>query len=290
MSIGPTAWIGLVAAILALLSLDLLAFRGREPSLRASLLFSAVYLGAGLAFTAVLWQWLGADAASAYLAGYVLEKSLSLDNIFVFTLVFAAFPLPVAQRRRILFWGVIGAITFRAVFIAAGAAVLDAAHWVVYLFGAFLVATAVKLARHGGVAFDAERSRVVRTVRRLAPRLATPALLALAAIETADVIFALDSIPAIFAVTREPFLVFAANAFAILGLRSLYFLLADSVRRFRFLNPALALLLGLAGLKLVASAFVKVPVGLTLAAIVLVLGAAIVASVLHRGAIGPETA
>ncbi|HEY6960583.1 MAG TPA: hypothetical protein VI408_01700 [Gaiellaceae bacterium] len=278
MPIGPTAWIGLVAAILALLALDLVAFRGREPSVRASLAFSALYVGAGLAFAGVLWRWLGSAAATAYLSGYVLEKSLSLDNIFVFTLVFAAFPLPLAQRRRILFWGVIGAIAFRAAFIAAGAAVLDAAHWVIYLFGAFLVATAVKLARHGGVAFDAERSRVVRAVRRAVPRLATPALLALAAIETADVIFALDSIPAIFAVTREPFLVFAANAFAILGLRSLYFLLADSVRRFRYLNPALALLLGLAGAKLVAIGFEKVPVGVTLTAIVLVLGTAIAAS------------
>jgi len=283
--IGVEAWLALVAFLLVLLSLDLIAFRGgREPSLAASVAFSAFYIALGVGFAGVVWGWQGGEAASAYLAGYVLEKSLSLDNVFVFTLIFAAFPLPLARRRRVLFWGVIGAIAFRAAFIAAGAALLDAAHWVIYLFGAFLVATAVKLARHGGVTFDAERSRIVRAVRRWAPRLATPAVLALVAIETADVVFALDSIPAIFAVTREPFLVFAANAFAILGLRSLYFLLADSMTRFRYLDRALAVLLGLAGAKLIASAFVKIPVTVTLAGIVAVLGAGVLASVLRAPA------
>ena len=280
-------WVALVAFLVALLAVDLAAFRsGREPTLRSSLAFSAFYVAVGLAFAAVVWIWQGATPAGAYLSGYVLEKSLSLDNIFVFTLIFAAFPIPLAQRRRVLYWGVLGAIAFRAAFIAAGAALLDAAHWTIYLFGAFLLATAVKLVRHGGVAFDAQKSRAVAAVRRVAPRFATPAVLALVAIETADVIFALDSIPAIFAVTSDPFLVFAANGFAILGLRSLYFLLADSMQRFRYLDRALALLLAVAGAKLIASGFVHVPVWVTLGAIVAILGAAVGASLLRSEDLG----
>ena len=228
--------------------------------------------------------------------GYLIELSLSVDNVFVFALIFAAFAVPAAYQHRLLFWGILGAIVFRAVFIAAGTAILAAAHWVIYLLGVLLVVTGIRLARSRGHAVDPSRNPVLRLFRRVVPtaddyrgaafvvreggrRLATPLLAVLVAVETTDIMFALDSIPAVFAVTTDPFIVFSSNLFAILGLRSLYFLLAGLLDRFVYLKIGLAALLVFAGVKiLVGVVHVEIPIAASLGVIVLILGTAIGAS------------
>jgi tellurite resistance protein TerC len=280
-----------------------------EPTVREAALFSGLYVAVGLGFAGVLLWWQGGATAGEYLSGYLIEKSLSLDNVFVFTLVFSTFAIPAAYQHRVLFWGVLGAIAMRAGFIAGGVVLLDAVHWIVYVFGGFLVITGVRMARHRTVALDVERNPAIRLVRRVLPvtaelagprfvlrregrLVATPLLLALVAVEAADVVFAIDSIPAIFAVTRDTFVVFTANALAILGLRSLYFLLATTIPRFAYLQLGLSVLLVLAGVKLVASGWVKVPPHLSVSAIALVIGTAVGASLLkeRRGRAEPRPA
>src|SRR3712207_5931875 len=235
--------------------------------MREAAAWSGVWVTLGLAFGGLVWAWKGGTAAGEYLAGYLIEKSLSVDNIFVFALIFAYFAVPAAYQHRVLFWGVLGAIFFRAIFIAAGAALLSTFHWIIYVFGAFLVLTGIKMARHQGDGVHPERNPALRLLRRFLPltgeyhgqrflvrldgRLwATPLLAVLVVVETTDVIFAVDSIPAIFAITRDPFLVFTSNAFAILGLRSLYFALAGLMDKFHYLKVALAVLLGVVGGKI----------------------------------------
>ena len=296
--LGP--WGLLVAALVALLALDLVVFqRGAEEiSLRRAAWLSAFWLVVGLGFTGVVAATAGSAAAGEYVAGYLIERSLSVDNVFVFALLFAAFAIPSALQMRVLFWGVIMAIVMRAAFIAAGAALLDAAHWVIYLFGAFLVYTAVKLLRHSGVEVHPERNPVLRLVGRLMPvtdafhgrrvfvrvagrRRATPLLAALVAVATTDLVFALDSIPAIFAVTDDAYIVFASNAFAVLGLVPLYFLLRGSLDRFRYLDTGLAAVLGFVGVKMLLSDVYHVPIALSLAVITAVLAIAIGVSLHH---------
>jgi tellurite resistance protein TerC len=265
-------WAAFLGAVIVLLLLDLLVFHreAHRVTTREASLASAFWVGLGVAFVGVVWAWLGGEAAQNYLTGYLIEKSLSVDNLFVFVVIFNYFNVPNQYQHRVLFYGVLGAFVFRGLFIALGAALLARFSWVAFLFGAFLLYTAVKLAQHEAVDVEPKDNPVLRVVRRFLPvtdrfhgqrlfvrtgaagRLAaTPLFAVLIVIETTDVVFAVDSIPAIFAVTRDPFIVFSSNAMALLGLRALYFLLADLVARFRYLDTALALILGIVGLKLI---------------------------------------
>jgi tellurite resistance protein TerC len=290
-------WVLLAVIVGGMLALDLLVLHRRAEVIpfRQAAFWSAVWVSLALAFGAYVAVTQGSTAGGEYLAGYLIELSLSVDNVFVFALVFAAFAVPAAYQHRLLFWGILGAIVFRGIFIAAGAAVLDAAHWVIYLLGALLVITGIRLARSKGHAVDPSRNPVLRVFRRLVPMtddyrgaafvvrehgrlIATPLLAVLVVVETTDIMFAIDSIPAVFAVTTDPFIVFSSNLFAILGLRSLYFLLAGLLDRFIYLKTGLAILLVFAGVKILTSGFIEIPIGVALLVIVVVLGTAIGAS------------
>jgi tellurite resistance protein TerC len=297
MDVPVWAWAAVAAVIAAMLLLDLFVFHrnAHEVSMREAAVSSAVWVALGVAFGGVIWAWAGGDRAGEYYAGYLIEKSLSVDNIFVFALLFSFFAVPAAYQHRLLFWGVLGALVFRAIFIAAGAALLENFHWVIYVFGAFLVWTGVKMARHGDQEVHPERNPMLRLLRRVMPvtdsyegtrffvrragrTLATPLFAVLVAIETTDVLFAVDSIPAIFAVTDEPFLVFTSNAFAILGLRALYFLLAGMIDRFVYLKYGLAAILVFVGVKMLVVDVWHVPIALSLAVIAAVLALSVALS------------
>jgi tellurite resistance protein TerC len=290
-------WAAFGVLVAALLSIDLLAFgrRGEEVPLRRAAAWSVGWTLLGLGFGGLLWLWQDEKIAGEYLAGFVIEKSLSIDNLFVFALIFTYFAVPPAYQRRAIFWGIVGAIVLRAVFILAGAALLDAFHYTIYLFGAFLVFTGMRMARHRQAEIHPERNPLLRLSARVLPlttlyhgdrltvrdngrRVATPMLAALASVATFDVVFAVDSIPAIFAVTRETFLVFAANAFSLLGLSALYFLLAGMIERFRYLNVGLAVVLVFVGAKMMLADVYEIPVYASLGVIVATLAAAVAAS------------
>jgi tellurite resistance protein TerC len=297
MDVPIWAWAATVAVIVSMLLLDLFVFHrhAHEVSMREAAVTSAVWITLGLSFAGVVALVWGGTAAGEYLAGYLIEKSLSVDNIFVFALLLSYFAVPKENQHRVLFWGVLGALVFRAIFIAAGATLLETFSWTIYVFGAFLVLTGVKMARHDGGEVHPDRNPVLRAVRRLVPltpeyhgqrffvkdgarRLATPMLAVLVAIETTDVLFAVDSIPAIFAVTDEPFLVFTSNAFAILGLRALYFLLAGMMSRFVYLKLGLAAVLVFVGAKMLAAGVYHLPVWVSLLVIAGILATSVVAS------------
>ena len=297
MDVPLWAWFAVVALILGALALDLFVFHrnAHEISMREAAITSSIWVTLGLAFGVVVTVVWGGTAGGEYLAGYLIEKSLSVDNIFVFALLLSYFAVPAAYQHRVLFWGVLGALVFRAIFIAAGAALLESFHWTIYVFGAFLVFTGVKMARHSGTEVHPERNPVLKTMRRIVPmtteyqgykffvkqgakRFATPMLAVLVAVETTDILFAVDSIPAIFAVTDEPFLVFTSNAFAILGLRALYFMLAGMMNRFVFLKIGLAAVLVFVGAKMLLEKWLHVPVWASLLAIACVLATSVLAS------------
>jgi tellurite resistance protein TerC len=290
-------WVLLAVTVGGMLALDLLVLHRRAEVVpfRQAALWSTVWVSLALGFGVYVAATQGSTAGGEYLAGYLIELSLSVDNVFVFALVFAAFAVPAAYQHRLLFWGILGAIVFRGIFIAAGTAVLDAAHWVIYLLGVLLVVTGLRLARSKGHAVDPARNPVLRVFRRVVPMtddyrgaafvvreggqlLATPLLAVLLVVETTDVMFAIDSIPAVFAVTTDPFIVFSSNLFAILGLRSLYFLLAGLLDRFVYLKTGLAVLLAFAGVKILVSGFIEIPIGVALLVIIVVLGTAVGAS------------
>ena len=297
MSVDLWIWAIFLGAIAFFLLLDLFVFH-REAhvvSMREAATWSVVWIALGLAFGAFVWFWFGPTAAGEYLAGYLIEKSLSVDNVFVFALIFSYFAVPAAYQHRVLFWGVVGAILMRAAFIAAGAALLETFHWIIYVFGALLVVTGVRMASRSHDEVHPERNPLLRLARRFIPMLseyrgqrffvreggklwATPLLAVLIVVETTDVIFAIDSIPAIFAVTQEPFLVFTSNAFAILGLRALYFLLAGMMHRFVYLKYGLAGILVFVGAKMLLSDVYKVPIWISLAVIAILVGASVIAS------------
>jgi tellurite resistance protein TerC len=267
-------WAVFLAGVAALLLFDLVAFGRGEIPVRRALWWSVGWTVLGLAFTGVVWAWRGAELGQAYLAGLVVEKSLSLDNLFVFAVLFSALAVPAAERRLILLAGIAGAIVLRGLFILAGAALLDAFHFTIYVLGVFLIVTGVRMAFHRHDASELEHSRIRRSVERVLP--ATSAAFVL--VMVFDVIFALDSIPAIFAITRDTFVVFAANAFSLLGLGALYWVLADAIGRFRYLNVGLAAVLVFVGAKMAASDHLHLPVWLSLLTIVAILGTAIFAS------------
>jgi tellurite resistance protein TerC len=296
----PTSWLVFSVAVLGLLALDLGVFHRRPHavSLREAGAWTAVWIALAGVFGVFVYLTLGSQRALEYTAAYLVEKSLSVDNLFVFVAVFGAFAVPPQLQHRVLFWGVIGALVLRAVFIGVGAVLLEHFHAIIYVFGAILLLTAYRLLREKpGHEAHPQNSAAYRLFQRFIPStrdyhgnhmvvrengrlLATPLLAVLVVVEVSDVIFAVDSIPAVFAVTEDPFIVYTSNVFAILGLRSLYFLLADVVHRFRFLKLGLVGILTFVGVKMLIADFVKVPIVLSLAFIALTLVLAIVASLL----------
>jgi tellurite resistance protein TerC len=290
-------WALVGLGIVAALMVDLLVLHkdAHVVSMREAAFTSAGWVSIGLLFGVGIWAFAGAEYAGQYYAGYLIEKSLSVDNVFIFALLFSYFAVPPKYQHRVLFWGVVGALVMRAGFIAAGVALLESFHWVIYVFGALLLFTGVKMLRSDGHSVDPARNPVLRLMRRWVPmtdeydgqkfftrinarRVATPMLAVLIVIETTDVVFAIDSIPAIFAVTTEPFIVFTSNAFAILGLRALYFLLAGMMGRFVHLKTGLAAILLFVGAKMLLTDIWHVPIALSLFVIATILTVAIVAS------------
>ena len=296
---SPALWFGFIAFVLAMLAIDLGVFhrKAHEVSLKEAGAWSAVWVALALAFNAGVYAWFGPERALEFTTGYLIEKALAVDNIFVFVVIFSAFAIPTIYQHRILFWGVLGALVMRAAFILVGGAMLQRFHWTLYLFGAILAITGVKLLFQRHQELHPERNPLVRAFQRLFPvthelegdrftvvragrRYATPLLLALVAVEVTDLVFAVDSIPAIFAVTRDPFIVFTSNIFAILGLRSLYFLLAGVITRFVYLKVGLALVLVFVGAKMMLVDVYKVPIGASLGVIAALLGLSVIASLL----------
>jgi len=289
-------WIAFSVVVLACLAIDLLAHRGGHGlSRKSAIVWSVIWVAVSLAFAGFVAVRNGAGPAQDFVSAYLMEKSLSIDNLFVFMVVFARLQIPATEQHRVLFWGIVGALVCRAVFIAGGAAVLERWHGIIYLLGAFLILTGLKLIR-GTVEREGE-SRVLGFLRRHLPlsstlhghhfitreggrRIATPLLLALLTIEVTDVMFAVDSVPAVFSISEDPFIVYSSNVFAILGMRALYLVLADLLRDLRYLHFGLAAILVLAGAKMLISGWVHVPPLVSLGSIVAILAAAIIPSVL----------
>ncbi|MFI7575817.1 TerC family protein [Micromonospora sp. NPDC049497] len=290
------AWVALTVAIALMLAVDLFLHRDNHViGFREAAVWSAIWIAAGLAFGVLLWLWQGDEAAGAYYAGYLIEKALSVDNVFVFALIFTYFAVPPAYQHKVLFWGVVGALLFRLVFIFVGAELLETFFWTAYVFGAFLLYTGWKMAFQHDQEIHPDRNLVVRAVRRIVPtdaryhgerffvridgkRVATLLFVVLIAVEATDLIFAVDSVAAVLAITTSTFIVWTANAFAVLGLRSLYFCLAGLLRRFTKLHYGLAFLFAFAGVKLILSETPvgKLPIPVTLGVIVATLAASIV--------------
>ena len=290
-------WIGFNLFILGMLALDLGVFhrKAHVVSVREAGAWSAVWVTLALAFNAGVWHFLGRQKGLEFLTGYLIEKSLSIDNVFVIALIFSYFAVPPEYQHRVLFWGILGALAMRAAFIAAGTALIANFHWILYVFGAFLVVTGIKMALAPDRGLEPDRNPVLRLVRRLLPvtdryhgqrffvrdagrLVATPLFLVLVLVETTDLIFAVDSIPAIFAVTSDPFLVYTSNVFAILGLRSLYFLLAGVMQELAYLKLGLAAILVFVGTKMTIAGWYKVPAGVSLAVVAGILALAVGAS------------
>jgi tellurite resistance protein TerC len=305
---SPWHWAGFLALVVVLLAIDLVFVHRKDEviSTRSALRWTAVFAALALAFDGwIAWRF-GAGKALEFVTGYLIEESLSVDNLFVFILIFNAFAVPAVYQHRVLFWGILTAIVLRAGMILGGTALLARFGWLIYLFGAFLVVTGVRLAlRRAGEEPHPEQSWAFRTLRKLLPAtseyhgrafvvrqagrwLATPLLLALLMIEVSDVVFALDSIPAIFGVTLDPFIVFTSNIFAILGLRSLFFAVARLMDRFAYLEKGLSAVLVFIGAKMLASRWVHLPALASLGVVVLLLGGAIALSLRRARADIPE--
>ncbi|TPW14149.1 MAG: putative TerC family integral membrane protein [Acidimicrobiaceae bacterium] len=299
LDVPPGAWIGLLAVIVAMLAIDL--YRHREahaPTAREAATESIIWVTCGLAFAVVIAITFGGDAFGEYISGYLIEKSLSVDNVFVWSMLFTTLSIPVKYQHRVLFWGIFGALALRAIFIVLGSALIARFWWLLLVFGVFLVYTGAKIIRHRADEGEEEATRGLGLLRKIMPvtddldgqkfitrlggkRAATPLLAALFVVEITDIIFAVDSVPAILAVSNEPFLVFASNAFAILGLRAMYFLLANAKERFHYLSHALGGILIFVGLKMAISHWYHMNTYVSLAIIVTMLIAAIVFSQRH---------
>jgi len=295
--VAPWQWAAFVALVAVLLLVDVLLVHrtAHVVTFKEAAVESAVWITIGTSFTLVILAWQGGQAGGEYLAGYLIEKSLSIDNVFVWAVILSYFKVPAQFQFRVLFWGIFGALVLRAIFIFAGVALIERFDFVLYLFGALLLYSAFKIARHQEAEVDPEHSLVLRAVRKVVPttdnydgqkmftrengkRLATPLFAVLVMIESTDVVFAVDSIPAILAVSREPFIVFSSNAFAILGLRALYFCLAGMAGRFRYLNIGLGVILAFVGVKMLIAELYHFPTYASLGVIAVVLTVAIVAS------------
>ena len=277
------AWLGFHALVFLMLAVDLGIFNRRQhaPSFREAAIWSGVWIGLALAFTGLVFHWEGPLKGTEWFTGYILEKSLSVDYLFVFVMLFAAFQVEMKNQHRILYWGILGALIMRAVMILAGTALLNRFEWMMYVFGAFLVYTGLKMFRvQDEEAKDPTKNALVRLFRKVVPfdpegghqhflvrknhrTYATPMLLVLITVEVTDLVFAVDSIPAVLAVTRDPFVVYTSNIFAILGLRSLYFLLAKMMDRFHRLKLGLAVILTFVGIKMCVAHWLKTSLGLS---------------------------
>ena len=297
MNVPFWGWVGVLGVILIMLAVDLVAHRHAHViKVREAAVWSAVWVALGVGFGVLIWGVYGADLGQQYFAGYLIEKSLAVDNVFVWAIIFTFFAVPREVQHRVLFLGVLGALVFRGAFIAAGAVLIENFAWILYVFAAFLIYTGYRMLRQRNTHIDPNSSRVLALFRRYVPMtdayhgqrflirrdgvlLATPLLAVLILVEVTDIVFAVDSIPAIFAITDEPFLVFTANAFAILGLRAMYFLLADLIHRFVYLKVGLAFVLMWVGVKMLLKVDVLyIPTTVSLAVIVAILTVSVVAS------------
>jgi tellurite resistance protein TerC len=291
-------WVAFIAFVSVLLVGDLLLVHRRPhvPTTKEAAIESAVWIGIGVAFTGFMWWWHGQQAAGEYISGYLIEKSLSVDNVFVWSLIMSFFAVPRAYQFRVLFWGVFGALVLRFAFIFAGVELINRFEWLLFVFGAFLLFTAFRIARGGSEEVHPDQNPMLKLVRKVVPStneyngqkmfirkngklLATPLFAVLIVIESSDVVFAVDSIPAILAVSREQFIVFSSNVFAILGLRALYFLLADLRERFTYLQQGLAVILAFVGIKMIIAEWYHIPTFASLAFIAVVLGVSIWVSI-----------
>ncbi|MFH0931813.1 MAG: TerC family protein [Candidatus Zixiibacteriota bacterium] len=293
-------WIIFNVFVFVMLALDLGVFHRKAHviKIKEALVWCSVWIALALLFNLGVYFWLGSEKALEFLAGYLTEKSLSVDNIFVFLLIFTYFRVPPLYQHKVLFWGILGALVMRAIFIATGIALIQKFHWIIYIFGAFLILTGVKMALQKDKKIHPERNPVLRLFRRFMPvtesyegdkffvkisrrYLATPLFVVLLVVETTDVIFAVDSIPAIFAITLDPFIVYTSNVFAILGLRALYFALAGIMLLFHYLHYGLSVILVFLGVKMLIADIYKIPVGISLAVIAGILFLSVITSVVR---------
>ncbi|PWA10458.1 TerC family protein [Flavobacterium laiguense] len=294
-------WIGFNVFVLLMLALDLGVFnrKAHEISIKEAMIWTGVWVTLAMCFNVLIYYWQGEVKALEFFTGYVIEKALSVDNIFVFVLIFSYFKIPAIHQHKILFWGIIGALIMRAAFIFAGVALLEKFHWTIYVFGAILIYTGFKMLTQKETIIEPEKNPLIKLFRRIMPvtsdlhggkffvkqdgkRFATPLFLVLVLIETTDLIFAADSIPAILAITQDHFIVYTSNVFAILGLRSLYFALAGMMDKFRYLSKGLALILIFVGLKMLLVDFYKLPIQIALLVIVVILILSIAASLMSN--------
>ncbi len=297
-SVPLWAWLAFLAFVAAMLFLDLAVFHRKVHviKLREAAKLSAMWVSLALGFGVIVWLWRGPNSALEYFTGYLLEESLSVDNLFIFLVIFRYFSLPQRLYHYALVWGILGAVILRGAMILAGAALIGIFHWILYVFGALLILTAVKLATQSEEGVDPANNMFVRAARwffPVSPHYAgtrflakgrggtmaiTPLLLVILALESTDVVFAVDSIPAIFAITRDPFIVFTSNIFAILGLRAIFFLLVGVIHRFSYLRFGLALVLGFIGTKMLLESWIHVPVHVSLGVVALILSCSILLS------------
>ena len=306
METQTVAWVVFNVLVLSALALDLIVFHRRPHALgiKEALAWVALWVSLAAGFAGLIAYWKGADAALQFATGYLVEESLSVDNMFVFLMIFSYFGVPRAYQHRVLFWGIFGALVMRAVMIFSGVALINRFHWVLYVFGAFLVFTGIKMALQKDKEIHPEANPVLRLVRRLLPvsegynggsfltkrggRLAlTPLFVVLVMIETTDLVFALDSIPAVLAISRDAFIVYTSNVFAILGLRALFFALAGAMELFQYLNYGLAAILVFIGVKMLVDEVFPIPVGIALGVVGCVLLISVAASLLARRRAAP---
>ena len=293
-------WVGFIGFVLAMLALDLGVFhrKAHEVSLKEAASWSVVWVGTALLFNLGVYLYAGPQAGLEFLTGYLVEKALAVDNIFVIAIIFSYFAVPAMYQHRVLFWGILGALVMRGAFIAAGSYALQRWHWIIYVFGGLLLLTGIKMALQRDEHFDPAANPAVRFARRFLPltdrydgqkfwtvengkRVATPLFLVLLLVEFTDLVFAVDSIPAIFAITTDPFIVFTSNVMAILGLRSMYFLLAGIVHKFVYLKLGLALVLVFVGAKMMLVDVLKVPTAVSLGVVALLIGGSVALSLLR---------
>lgn len=301
-------WIAFNLFVVAMLAIDLGVFhrKAHTVSLKEALTWSGVWITLALIFNVGLYVLRGPDPALQFFTGWLIEKSLSVDNIFVFVLLFSFFSVPAVYQHRVLFWGILGALIMRGILIAVGAVLLEQFHWILYLFGAFLIFTGIRMGLQKETKIEPEKNPLLTLVRRIAPvtsdyeqdrfmvrragqLMVTPLLLVLLVVESTDLVFAVDSIPAVFAVTRDPFIVYTSNVFAILGLRSLYFVFANIIDKFTYLKLGLSIILTYVGVKMLLADIFPIPTFLSLAIIALVLTATIVASIMRARRINEKS-
>lgn len=307
-SIGtPLFWTSFVAIVLVLLAIDLGVFnrKAHAVSIREATIWSIVWVLVSVSFGIWVYFQFGKQYGLEFFTGYLIEKALGVDNVFVFIIIFSYFSVPPKLHHRVLFWGILGALVMRAVFILAGAALINAFHWTIYLFGAFLVFTGVKILLQGDAEVEPQKNPVVKLFRRFVPMttgyesggflvrhggklLATPLALVLVTVEVSDLVFATDSIPAIFGITQDPFIVYTSNVCAILGLRALYFLLAAVIQRFTYLGAGLGIVLMFIGVKMLVSGVFEIPIGLSLGVVAAILIVSVVISLIFPPKDGGE--